>query len=86
MMRASRATLATTALAVVTLLQRVSEACPDCPVGRQARASVFDADFPRYLAMMLLPFGVIGLVALCAYRGARLPRLPFGSSAETARG
>lgn len=73
------------ASAACLLVNRLAEACPNCAVGRQARAEVFDADFPRYLAMTLLPFGVIALVAVIAYGGLRPPRLRLGRRLEAAR-
>jgi hypothetical protein len=39
-------------------------ACPDCAVGRQARAAVVRDDFGKNLFVALLPFLLIGAVCL----------------------
>jgi hypothetical protein len=46
------------------LLTRTASACPNCALGRQARADVWSYDFTWNLAVALLPFLVVG--AICS--------------------
>lgn len=66
------------------LLASESATCPSCPVGRAARADVFDRDFGTNLLIALFPFLVIGLVSRAAERLGR--RAPPGERARRARG
>jgi hypothetical protein len=45
-------------------------ACPVCETetGRQIRAGIFDASFPRYLVISLLPFAVVTLAVVLVPR------------------
>jgi hypothetical protein len=40
-----------------------AHACPDCAVGKQARAELWNDDFTYNLVVALLPFLVVGLVS-----------------------
>ena len=62
-----------TATALVTLLiaARSAGACPDCAVGRQARAQLWTDDFGLNLVLALVPFLIIGAVSLWANRIGR---------------
>lgn len=53
----------------IVLLPRTSLACPDCPPVRQARATILhDPHMWTYIASVVLPFLVIGIVAAMVYR------------------
>jgi hypothetical protein len=43
-------------------------ACPDCPVGRAARAAVWNDGFFPQLCLVLLPLVLIGAIAAALYR------------------
>lgn len=43
-------------------------ACPDCPTGRIARASVLDHDFAATLSMIVAPLVVLAVVAAVLHR------------------
>lgn len=51
------------ALPMVLLAAVTAAACPDCPVGREARADVWNHDFAFNLLAALAPFVLIGLVS-----------------------
>jgi hypothetical protein len=70
-------------LAVVAALSAggPAEACPSCPVGRQARSEVWNCDFEQNLFYALLPFLVIGAVCLGVERIGRKPA-PLESATE----
>ena len=70
--------LATTLLASLALAAPVG-ACPDCAVGRQARAQVWTDDFGANMFVALAPFLIIGAVSVWVNRiGGR----PNGTEGE----
>lgn len=50
-----------------------AHACPNCAVGREARAEFFGDDFLRNLATAALPFVIIGAVCARVQRVRRRP-------------
>ena len=73
MVALTRASVALSAFVLVASLLSAAEAeaCPDCEAGRRARASVFDRDFGRNLAVAVAPFAVIAAVSGAVYRLGR---------------
>ena len=51
-------------------------ACPDCTVGREARAQLWSDGFGLNLLLALVPFLVIGAVSLWANRIGRAAEPP----------
>ena len=73
MIALTRAGVVLSAFAVTAALLSSAEAHagPDCEVGRRARASVFDQDFGRNLAVAVAPFAVIAALSGAVYRLGR---------------
>jgi hypothetical protein len=57
------------------MVARSAGACPDCAVGREARAQLWTDDFGPNLLLALIPFLFIGAVSVWANRiGRATPR------------
>ena len=57
-----------TALVISLTVARPAGACPDCAVGRQARAQLWTDGFSQNLLLALAPFLVIGALSVGANR------------------
>jgi hypothetical protein len=54
------------------LAPETSAACPDCPPAREARAEILrDPRSGLYLAVLLLPFVILGIMAAILYQIGR---------------
>ncbi len=49
-------------MAIVVLYAPHALACPNCPLGVQARSEVWNDNFTYYLVVALLPFVMVGLI------------------------
>ncbi len=65
------AALSAFAVAAALISSAEAQACPDCEAGRRARASVFDQDFGRNLAVAVAPFAVIAALSVAVHRLGR---------------
>ena len=65
-----------TALLALLVAARTAGACPDCAVGRQARAQLWTDDFGLNLLLALAPFLIIGAVSVGANRIGRAAEPP----------
>ena len=58
------------------VIARPAGACPDCAVGRRARAQLWTDDFGPNLLLALAPFLIIGAVSVWANRIGRAAEPP----------
>jgi hypothetical protein len=63
-----RSIVCSTVLLGALLEPRVTRACPDCAIGRQVRATLFDERFWPSLAAVALPILIVGVVSALLYR------------------
>jgi hypothetical protein len=76
-----RAVVSTVVLAATVVLTAPADACPNCALGRQARAQVWNESFGLNLIVALLPFLLVAVICLCAEKIGR-PRGDGAASRE----
>jgi hypothetical protein len=58
----------------VGLLPRLTHACPDCAIGRQARGRFFADQFWLHIAVIALPLLAVVAISVALFQMGRPPR------------